>query len=71
MTKRQGKSASATVKDILLQEPDGLRDVIRLVLQEVLEARMGAADGAEPGHSPDSSALGSGSSSKGKQASRS
>jgi len=46
MTKRQGKSASATVKDILLQEPDGLRDVIRLVLQEVLEAEMDEALGA-------------------------
>jgi transposase-like protein len=46
MTKTQGKSASATVKDILLQEPDGLRDVIRLVLQEVLEAEMDEALGA-------------------------
>src|SRR4029079_92268 len=46
MTKRQGKSASATVKDILLQEPDGLRDVIRLVLQEVLEGEMDEALGA-------------------------
>src|SRR4029078_3004949 len=46
MTERQGKSASATVKDILLQEPDGLRDVIRLVLQEVLEAEMDEALGA-------------------------
>ena len=43
MTKTEGKSASATVKDILLHSPDGLRDMIRTVLQEVLEAEMDEA----------------------------
>jgi len=37
MTKRESKSASAAVKDILLSNPDGLHEVIRVVLQEVLE----------------------------------
>src|SRR5262245_43111824 len=49
MTKTEGKSASATVKDILLSSPDGLRDVIRTVLQEVLEAEMEEALGASKG----------------------
>jgi len=49
MTKTEGKSASATVKDILLSSPDGLRDVIRTVLQEVLEAEMEEAVGASKG----------------------
>ncbi len=40
MTKTEGKTASAVVKDILLSNPDGLREVIRTVLQEVLEAEM-------------------------------
>ena len=35
MTKSEGKTASAAVKDILLSNPDGLRDVIRAVMQEV------------------------------------
>ncbi|MDW9490500.1 hypothetical protein [Sinorhizobium meliloti] len=29
MTKTEGKTASAAVKDILLSNPDGLREVIR------------------------------------------
>jgi hypothetical protein len=49
MTKTEGKSASAAVKDILLQSPDGLREVIRAVLQEVLEAEMDEALGASKG----------------------
>jgi hypothetical protein len=32
MTKTEGKTASAAVKDILLSSPDGLRDVIRAVM---------------------------------------
>ncbi len=40
MTKTEGKTASAAVKDILPSNPDGLRDVIRAVMQEVLEAEM-------------------------------
>ncbi|CDX22244.1 hypothetical protein MPLB_2300014 [Mesorhizobium sp. ORS 3324] len=46
MTKTEGKTASAAVKDILLSNPDGLREVIRTVLQEVLEAEMEEALGA-------------------------
>lgn len=47
MTRAEGKSANAAVKDILLSSPDGLRDVIRAVLQEVLEGQMDEVLGAE------------------------
>ena len=46
MTKTEGKTASAAVKEILLSNPDGLREVIRAVMQEVLEAEMDEALGA-------------------------
>jgi len=46
MTKTESKTASASVKDILLSNPDRLRDVIRAVMQEVLEAEMEEALGA-------------------------
>ncbi|MBB3661066.1 hypothetical protein FHX15_006341 [Rhizobium sp. BK650] len=46
MTKTDGKTASAAVKEILLSNPDGLREVIRAVMQEVLEAEMDEALGA-------------------------
>ncbi|CUA99162.1 IS256 family transposase [Pannonibacter indicus] len=46
MTKSKGKTASASVKEILLSHPDGLRNVIRAVMQEVLEAEMDEAPGA-------------------------
>ena len=49
MTRTEGKTASADVKDILLSSPDGLRDVIRVVMQEVLEAEMDEALGASKG----------------------
>ncbi|PLU34458.1 hypothetical protein BMJ26_22450 [Sinorhizobium medicae] len=49
MTKTEGKTASAGVKDILLSNPDGLREVIRTVMQEVLEAEMDEALGAAKG----------------------
>lgn len=49
MTKTEGKSASAAVKDILVSNPDGLREVIRAVMQEVLEAEMDEALGASKG----------------------
>lgn len=49
MTRTEGKTASAAVKDILLSNPDGLREVIRAVMQEVLEAEMDAALGAAKG----------------------
>jgi transposase-like protein len=43
MTKSEDKTASASVKDIVLSGPDGLRDVIRVVMQEVFEAEMNEA----------------------------
>ncbi len=46
MTKSEVKSASAAVKDILLSNPQGLHEVIRVVMQEVLEAEMDEALGA-------------------------
>jgi putative transposase len=46
MTKSEVKSASASVKDILLSNPEGLHEVIRVVMQEVLEAEMDDALGA-------------------------
>src|SRR5690606_19478245 len=49
MTRTEGKSASVAVKDILLSNPDGLRDVIRAVMQEVLEAEMDETLGAQEG----------------------
>ncbi|MHC2357718.1 hypothetical protein ACVMB3_007241 [Sinorhizobium meliloti] len=49
MTKTEGRTASAAVKDILLSNPDGLREVIRTVMQEVLEAEMDEALGAAKG----------------------
>jgi len=49
MTKREVKTASATVKEILLERPDGLREVIRAVMQEMLEAEMDEALGAQKG----------------------
>lgn len=49
MTKTEGRTANAVVKDILLANPQGLREVIRVVMQEVLEAEMGEALGAEKG----------------------
>jgi putative transposase len=49
MTKTEGKTASAAVKDILLSNPDGLHEVIRAVMQEVLEAEMDEALGASKG----------------------
>lgn len=49
MTRIEGKTASAAVKDILLSNPDGLREVIHAVMQEVLEAEMDEALGASKG----------------------
>ncbi len=49
MTKIEGKTASAAVKEILLSNPDGLRDVIRAVMQEALEAQMDETLGASKG----------------------
>ena len=49
MTKTDTKPAIATIKDLLLADPDGLREVVRAVMQEVLEAEMTDALGAEKG----------------------
>ena len=49
MTRTEGKTSSAAVKDILLSNPDGLRDVVRAVLQEVLESEMNEALAASKG----------------------
>lgn len=49
MTKTESRTASAAVKELLLHNPDGLREVVRAVMQEVLEAEMTEAVGAEKG----------------------
>ena len=41
MTKTEGKTASAAVKDILLSNPDGLHEVIRAVMQGSSRSRDG------------------------------
>lgn len=46
MTKIEDKTATGSVKEILLSNPDGFRDVIRAVMQEMLEAEMDEALGA-------------------------
>lgn len=54
MTKSEVKSASAAVKDILLSNPQGFKEVIRAVMQEVLEAEMDEALGAsKSGRTPE------------------
>ena len=49
MTKKETKPAIATVKELLLSNPDGLREVVRAVMQEMLEAEMTDALGAGKG----------------------
>jgi putative transposase len=49
MTRVEVKTAGAAVKELLLQSPDGLREVVRAVMQEMLEAEMTEALGAEKG----------------------
>ena len=49
MTKIDPKPAIGTVKDLLLESPDGLREVVRAVMQEMLEAEMTDVLGAEKG----------------------
>src|ERR671922_60680 len=43
MTRTKPKPAIATVKDLLLSDPDSLREVVRAVMQEMLEAEMSEA----------------------------
>lgn len=49
MTRNEDRIASSAVKEILLSNPDGLREVIRAVMQEVLEAEMDETLGASKG----------------------
>jgi len=49
MTKLESRTASAAVKELLLHNPEGLREVVRAVMQEMLEAEMSEALGAEKG----------------------
>lgn len=46
MTKTEVRTASAAVKEILLSNPDGFLEVIRVAVQETLEAEMDEALGA-------------------------
>src|SRR5690242_15187034 len=46
MTKREARPASAAVKDLLFENPDSLREVVRAVVQEMLEAEITDALGA-------------------------
>lgn len=43
MTKSDGKTASAAVKEILLSNPDGPREVMQEVLEAELDEALGAA----------------------------
>jgi transposase-like protein len=49
MTRTNPKPAIATVKELLLADPDSLREVVRAVMQEMLEAEMTEALGAQKG----------------------
>jgi transposase-like protein len=49
MTSIEAKPAIASVKELLSQSPDGLREIVRAVMQEMLEAEMTDALGAEKG----------------------
>jgi transposase-like protein len=49
MTRTNPKPAIASVKDLLLADPDSLREVVRAVMQEMLEAEMNEALGAQKG----------------------
>lgn len=49
MTSTKDKPATAAIKDLLSQSPDGLREIVRAVMQEMLEAEMTDALQAEKG----------------------
>ncbi|MBL0408552.1 IS256 family transposase [Microvirga aerilata] len=49
MTNIKDKPATAAIKDLLSQSPDGLREIVRAVMQEMLEAEMSDALQAEKG----------------------
>jgi len=46
MTRSEVKPSIAAVKDLMAQEPDGLREIVRSVMQAMLEAEMDEALGA-------------------------
>src|SRR3546814_18083304 len=46
MTRTEIKPAVSAVKELLAQEPDALREIVRSVMQAVLEAEMDEALGA-------------------------
>jgi transposase-like protein len=47
MTKTEAKPAIAAVNELLAKSPDGLREIVRVVMQETLEAETTEAAGAE------------------------
>src|SRR5262245_53086808 len=49
MTKTEGKTAIASVKELFAAHPDGLKEIVRSVLQEALEAEMTGVLGAAKG----------------------
>lgn len=49
MTRTNPKPAIGTVKELLLADPDSLREVVRAVMQEMLEAEMNEVLGAQKG----------------------
>jgi putative transposase len=53
MTKREDTTSIAAVKELMAQEPDGLREIVRCVMQAMLEAEMDEAVGAGKGERTD------------------
>ena len=53
MTKTEIKPATAAVKELFAQNPDGLKELVRAVMQEMLEAEMTDALGAAKGERSD------------------
>jgi putative transposase len=53
MTKTEIKPATAAVKELFAQDPDGLKELVRAVMQEMLEAEMTDALGAAKGERSD------------------
>ena len=49
MTKSEAKPAVAAVKELMSEDRDGLREIVRSVMQEMLEAEMDEALGAGKG----------------------
>ena len=49
MTRSEVKPAIAAVKELMTQEPDALREIVRSVMQAILEAEMDKAVSAGKG----------------------